>query len=116
MPADARHGTGGVPSVGRRGLTVLPSEKRLVGLNFGVQRVSGHGLRDRHRVTDEVVSAACWSCVRRPIWRLPRPCFEWLGRRGAGGWCAVRCRAAGCALSWEQRKSSMVGLGTNILS
>ena len=55
------------PPAGGRGLTVLPSEKRLAGLNFGVQRFPVTVSEIVTEVTDEVVSGRLLELCARPI-------------------------------------------------
>jgi len=105
------------PPVGRRGLTVLPSEKRLVGLNFGVQRFPVTVSEIVTEVTDEVVSGRLLELCAQAHLTAVKALLEWLGRRGGGRLVRRPLPGGGLRLSWEaKKKAPMVGLGTNILS
>ena len=105
------------PPVGRRGLTVLPSEKRLVGLNFGVQRFPVTVSEIVTEVTDEVVSGRLLELCAQAHLAAAKALLEWLGRRGGGRLVRRPLPGGGLRLSWEaKKKAPMVGLGTNILS
>jgi hypothetical protein len=105
------------PPVGGRGLTVLPSEKRLAGMNFGVQRFPVTVSEIVTEVTDEVVSGRLLGLCARAHMTAAKALLEWLGRQPPGRLVRKRMRGGGLVLSWEAgKKDPMVGLGTNILS
>jgi hypothetical protein len=105
------------PPVSRRGLTVLPSEKRLAGLNFGVQRFPVTLSEIVTEVTDEVVSGRMLALCARGHLTAAKALLEWLARRAGGRLVRRPLPGGGLRLSWEARKKdSMVGLGTNMLS
>jgi hypothetical protein len=105
------------PPTGGRGLTVLPSEKRLAGMNFGVQRFPVTVSEIVTEVTDEVVSGRLLGLCARAHMTAAKALLEWLGRQPPGRLVRKRMRGGGLVLSWEAgKKDPMVGLGTNILS
>ena len=89
------------PSVGGRGLTILPSENRLAGLNFGVQRFPVTVSEIVTEVTDEVVSGRLLALCARAHLTAARALLEWLGRQKPGRLVRRRSRHGGLVLSWE---------------
>ena len=72
------------PPSGGRGLTVLPSDRRLAGLNFGVQRFPVTVSEIVTEVTDEVVDGRLLGLCARAHLTAARALLEWLGRRAPG--------------------------------
>jgi len=89
------------PAVGGRGLTILPSENRLAGLNFGVQRFPVTVSEIVTEVTDEVVSGRLLALCARAHLTAARALLEWLGRQKPGRLVRRRSRHGGLVLSWE---------------
>ncbi len=89
------------PPTGGPGLTVLPSEKRLAGLNFGVQRFPVTVSEIVTEVTDEVVSGRLLELCARAHLTAARALLEWLGGQALGRLVRKRTRGGGLALSWE---------------
>jgi hypothetical protein len=92
------------PSSGGRGLTVLPSEKRLAGLNFGAQRFPVTVSEIVTEVTDEVVSGRMLELCARTHLTAARAMLEWLKGRPPGQLVRQPSRQGGLALSWEAWK------------
>jgi hypothetical protein len=92
------------PPANGRGLTVLPSEKRLVGLNFGVQRFPVTVSEIVTEVTDEVVSGRLLALCARAHLTAAKALLRWLGRQTAGRLVRKRTRESGLVLSWEAGK------------
>ena len=94
------------PPTGGRGLTLLPSEKRLAGLNFGAQRFPVTLSEIVTEVTDEVVSGRLLERCARAHLTVAEALLEWLGRRRPGRLARRRSPEQGVVLSWEagQRK------------
>jgi hypothetical protein len=96
------------PPAGRSRLTVLPSDRRLAGLNFGVQRWPVTVSEIVTEVTDEVVSgpllAACARAHLTVAWSLLR----FLARQAPGRLVRRASSEGGLSLTWEPgtRKSS----------
>jgi hypothetical protein len=88
------------PLVGGRGLTVLPSEKRLSGLNFGVQRFPVTVSEIVTEVTDEVVSGRLLELCARAHLTAAKALLEWLGRQAQGRVVRKRMRGGGLSLTW----------------
>jgi hypothetical protein len=89
------------PAVGGRGLTILPSENRLAGLNFGVQRFPVTVSEIVTEVTDEVVSGRLLELCARAHLTVARALLEWLGRQKPGRLTHRRPAGGGLVLSWE---------------
>jgi hypothetical protein len=89
------------PLTGGRGLTVLPSEKRLAGLNFGVQRFPVTVSEIVTEVTDEVVSGRLLELCARAHLTAAKALLGWLGRQAPGRLMRKRSRENGLVLSWE---------------
>jgi hypothetical protein len=89
------------PAVGGRGLTILPSENRLAGLNFGVQRFPVTVSEIVTEVTDEVVSGRLLELCACAHLTVARALLEWLGRQKPGRLVRRRSRHGGLVLSWE---------------
>jgi hypothetical protein len=88
------------PPSGGRGLTVLPSEKRLAGMNFGVQRFPVTVSEIVTEVTDEVVSGRLLELCARAHLTVARALLEWLGRQARGRLVRKRTQGGGLALAW----------------
>jgi hypothetical protein len=88
------------PPVGGRGLTVLPSEKRLAGLNFGVQRFPVTVSEIVTEVTDEVVSGRLLELCARAHLTVAKALLGWLGRQAGGRLVRKRTPRSGLMLSW----------------
>ena len=99
------------PAVGGRGLTILPSENRLAGLNFGVQRFPVTVSEIVTEVTDEVVSGRLLELCARAHLTVARALLEWLGRQKPGRLVRRRSRHGGLVLSWEagSKKAGLMG-------
>jgi hypothetical protein len=98
------------PPVGGKGLTVLPSEKRLAGMNFGVQRFPVTVSEIVTEVTDEVVSGRLLELCARAHLTVAKALLEWLGGQAAGRLVRRRSRGGGLVLSWEAGKRKRSGL------
>jgi hypothetical protein len=95
------------PPTGGPGLTILPSEKRLAGLNFGVQRFPVTVSEIVTEVTDEVVSGRLLELCARAHLTAAKALLEWLGRQAPGRLVRQPSREGGLVLSWEAgRKKS----------
>jgi hypothetical protein len=90
------------PPTGRRRLTVLPSEKRLAGLNFGAQRFPVTASEIVTEVTDEVVSGRLLALCAQAHLAAAKALLEWLGRQAQGRVVRKRTPGGGLALSWVQ--------------
>jgi hypothetical protein len=88
------------PPSGGRGLTVLPSEKRLAGMNFGVQRFPVTVSEIVTEVTDEVVSGRLLELCARAHLTVARALLKWLGRQARGRLVRKRTQGGGLALAW----------------
>jgi hypothetical protein len=88
------------PPTGGPGLTVLPSEKRLAGLNFGVQRFPVTVSEIVTEVTDEVVSGRLLALCARTHLTAAKALLEWLGRQAPGQLLRKRTHGGGLMLSW----------------
>ena len=93
-------GTAGVPPVGGRGLTVLPIEKRLAGMNFGVQRFPVTVSEIVTEVTDEVVSGRLLEMCACGHLTVAKALLEWLGRQAPGRLVRKRTPGSGLILTW----------------
>jgi hypothetical protein len=92
------------PPVGGRGLTVLPSEKRLSGLNYGVQHFPVTLSEIVTEVTDEVVSGRLLELCANAHLTVARALLKWLGGQAPGRLVRKRTRGGGLVLSWEAGK------------
>ena len=92
------------PPTGGPGLTVLPSEKRLAGLNFGVQRFPVTVSEIVTEVTDEVVSGRLLELCAKAHLTAAKALLKWLGRQAGGKLVADRSRMAGSAWSGRPGK------------
>jgi hypothetical protein len=92
------------PPVGGRKLTVLPSEKRLAGLNFGVQRFPVTISEIVTEVTDEVVSGRLLELCAAGHLTVAKALLEWLGRQGGGKLVRRPLPDGGLSLAWEMEK------------
>jgi len=88
------------PPAGGRGLTVLPSEKRLAGLNFGVQRFPITLSEIVTEVTDEVVHGRLLESCARAHLMVARVLLEWIGRQAPGRLIRKQTSASGLVMSW----------------
>jgi hypothetical protein len=88
------------PPVGGRGLTVLPSEKRLSGLNYGMQHFPVTLSEIVTEVTDEVVSGRLLELCARAHLTVARALLEWLGKQALGRVVRKRMRGGGLSLTW----------------
>jgi hypothetical protein len=79
---------------------VLPSEKRLAGMNFGVQRFPVTVSEIVTEVTDEVVSGRLLELCARAHLTVARALLEWLGRQARGRLVRKRTQGGGLALAW----------------
>ena len=89
------------PPSGGRGLTVLPSDRRLAGLNFGVQRWPVTVSEIVTEVTDEVVDGRLLGLCARAHLAAAWGLLAWLGRRAPGRLVRQPTPEGGLALSWE---------------
>jgi hypothetical protein len=92
------------PPVGGRGLTVLPSEKRLSGMNFGVQRFPLTVSEIVTEVTDEVVSGRLLEMCARGHLTVAKALLEWLGRQAPGRLVRKGTPGSGLTLTWVPGK------------
>jgi hypothetical protein len=90
--------------VGGKGLTVLPSEKRLAGMNFGVQRFPVTVSEIVTEVTDEVVSGRLLELCARAHLTVAKALLKWLGEQAPGRLMRQPSREGGLVLSWEAGK------------
>jgi hypothetical protein len=88
------------PPAGGRGLTVLPSEKRLAGLNFGVQRFPVTLSEIVTEVTDEVVSGRLLESCARAHLTVARAMLEWIGRQAPGRLIRKQTSENWLVMSW----------------
>ena len=88
------------PPTGGRGLTVLPSEKRLAGLNFGVQRFPITLSEIVTEVTDEVVHGRLLESCARAHLTVARALLEWIGRQAPGRLIRKQTADSGLVMSW----------------
>jgi hypothetical protein len=86
--------------VGGRGLTVLPSEKRLAGMNFGVQRFPVTVSEIVTEVTDEVVSGRLLGLCAKAHLTIAKALLEWIGRQSPGRLVRKPTPEGGLMLSW----------------
>ncbi|MCU0604523.1 MAG: M14 family metallopeptidase, partial [Desulfobacterales bacterium] len=89
------------PPVGGKGLTVLPSEKRLAGMNFGVQRFPVTVSEIVTEVTDEVVSGRLLGLCARAHLTVARALMDWLGRQAPGRLIRKQTAESGLVMYWE---------------
>jgi hypothetical protein len=83
---------------------VLPSEKRLAGMNFGVQRFPVTISEIVTEVTDEVVSGRLLGLCAKAHLAAAKALLGWLGRQAPGRLVRKRSRESGLVLSWEAGK------------
>lgn len=88
------------PPTGGPGLTVLPSEERLAGLNFGVQRFPITLSEIVTEVTDEVVSGRLLELCARAHLTAAKALLEWLGRQAPGRLIRRQTAESGLVMSW----------------
>ena len=88
------------PPTGGPGLTVLPSEKRLAGQNFGVQRFPVTVSEIVTEVTDEVVSGRLLESCARAHLTVARALLEWIGRQAPGRLIRKQTSESGLVMSW----------------
>jgi hypothetical protein len=88
------------PPVGGRGLTVLPIEKRLAGMNFGVQRFPVTVSEIVTEVTDEVVSGRLLEMCACGHLTVAKALLEWLGRQAPGRLVRKGTPGSGLTLTW----------------
>jgi hypothetical protein len=88
------------PPVGGRELTVLPSEERLAGLNFGVQRFPVTVSEIVTEVTDEVVSGRLLGLCARAHLTVAKALLDWLGRQAPGRLVRKQTPGSGLVMSW----------------
>ena len=89
------------PPSGGRGLTVLPSDRRLAGLNFGVQRWPVTVSEIVTEVTDEVVDGRLLGLCARAHLAAAWGLLAWLGRRAPGRLVRQPTPEGGLVLAWE---------------
>ena len=89
------------PPAARGRLTVLPSDRRLTGLNFGVQRFPVTLSEIVTEVADEVVSGPLLALCARAHLAAAKGLLEFLARRGPGRLARTRTPGGGLALAWE---------------
>ena len=89
------------PPSGGRGLTVLPSDRRLAGTTFGEQRFPVTVSEIVTEVTDEVVDGRLLGLCARAHLTVARALLEWLGRRAPGRLVRQPTPEGGLVLSWE---------------
>jgi hypothetical protein len=92
------------PPTGGPGLTVLPSEKRLAGLNFGVQRFPVTVSEIVTEVTDEVVSGRLLELCARAHLTAAKALLNWLGRQAGGKLVRRQTPHGGICLEWKAGK------------
>jgi len=92
------------PPTGGPGLTVLPSEKRLAGLNFGVQRFPVTVSEIVTEVTDEVVSGRLLELCARAHLTAAKALLKWLGRQAGGKLVRRQIPHGGICLEWKAGK------------
>jgi hypothetical protein len=92
------------PPVSGRGLTVLPSEKRLAALNFGVQRFPVTVSETVTEVTDEVVSGRLLELCSSAHLTAAKALLGWLGRKAPGRLKRKRTLKGGLVLAWVPGK------------
>jgi hypothetical protein len=85
-------------------LTVLPSDRRLAGLNFGVQRWPVTASEIVTEVTDEVVDGKLLGLCARAHLAAAWGLLAWLGKRAPGRLVRRPSAGGGIVLSWEQRR------------
>jgi hypothetical protein len=90
------------PSAAGR-LTVLPSDRRLTGLNYGVQRWPVTLSEIVTEVTDEVVDGKLLGLCARAHLAAAWGLLAWLGKR-APGRLVRRPSGGGIVLSWEAQR------------
>ena len=88
------------PPTGGPGLTVLPSEKRLAGQNFGVQRFPVTVSEIVTEVTDEVASGRLLESCARAHLTVARALLEWIGRQAPGRLIRKQTSESGLVMSW----------------
>jgi hypothetical protein len=79
---------------------VLPSEKRLAGLNFGVQRFPITLSEIVTEVTDEVVHGRLLESCARAHLMVARVLLEWIGRQAPGRLIRKQTSESGLVMSW----------------
>ena len=89
------------PPSGARGLTVLPSDRRLAGMTFGEQRFPVTVSEIVTEVTDEVVDGRLLGLCARAHLTAAKGLLEWLGRRAPGRLVRQPSTGGGLVLSWE---------------
>jgi hypothetical protein len=92
------------PPSGGRGLTVLPSDRRLAGLNFGVQRWPVTVSEIVTEVTDEVVDGRLLGLCARAHLTVAKALLKWLGKRAGGNLVRRPLPGVGLRMSWEAVK------------
>jgi hypothetical protein len=80
---------------------VLPSEKRLAGMNFGVQRFPVTVSEIVTEVTDEVVSGRLLGLCARAHLTVARALMDWLGRQAPGRLIRKQTAESGLVMYWE---------------
>jgi hypothetical protein len=88
------------PPVSGGAFTVLPSEKRLAGMNFGVQRFPVTISEIVTEVTDEVVSGRLLELCATGHLIVAKALLEWLGRLAPGRLVRKRTPKGGLVLTW----------------
>jgi hypothetical protein len=88
------------PTSGGRGLTVLPSDRRLAGLNYGVQRFPVTVSEIVTEVTDEVVSGRLLELCARAHLAAAKALLKWLGRQAPGRLVRKQTPGSGLVMSW----------------
>jgi hypothetical protein len=104
------------PPVGGRGLTVLPAEDRLAGMNFGAQRFPITVSEIVTEVTDEVVSGRLLALCARAHLTVAKALLAWLGRQAPGRLVRQRSRDGGLVMSWEagSKRAGLRGKGLRV--
>ena len=90
------------PAPGR--LTVLASDRRLAGLNFGEQRFPVTVSEIVTEVTDEVVSGKLLGLCARAHLTAVKGLLQWLGKRAPGRLVRQPTPEGGLVLAWKGRR------------
>jgi hypothetical protein len=89
------------PPAGGRGRVVVPTEERLAGLNFGVQRFPVTLSEIVTEVTDEVASGRLLALCARAHLTAAKALLEWLGGPTGGTLIRRPLPGGGLRLSWK---------------
>ncbi len=92
---------GSFPPVRGKSLVAVPSEERVAGLNFGVQRFPVTVSEIITEVTDEVVSGRLLELCARGHLKVAKALIEYLGRQPPGRLVRTMPADGGLLLAWE---------------